>query len=784
MKNNLLLVLLFIANFAFAQSFKISGKIFDSKTNKPLQYASIKIENSGSGTTADENGEFILKVNKGSYNLITSYIGYFSDTSSFYVDDSNLNRDIFLKSSELTTDVIEVAGEDPAYEIIRKAIKYKKEFKKELNEYNYDAYSKFVIKSNVNPFNDNTLKKDSSGMTIFGILESESISYFKKPDLEKQIIKSKRETANISRGFALPLIVNFYDDIIYLGQTKVPSPLNDDAFDYYEYKLIGTTSLDSTIVFKIKVINTSSLTPQFLGNIYIIDKLFALIKIDLETNSEVISGVDKLHFLQKFSQYFDKNKNLFFMPSDIQIFADGTFAGLFKFKGDVFTIVSDYRLNQKTPAGIFDDVIIKVEKDAKKDSVYWNKNQLIKNSDEEKSAYKTIEKTTDDRLSGTRFNGISIGIGKYFSADLLDLYKFNSVAGHQLGLTIKYSKDFGRTNSDLYYGYGFSDKKAKYKFNFNSYFLKDNSLRLNFSAFNFLNSPFMNRSTISDLENVAYTLLTKKERYYYYYSNGYSLDIRKNIIPQIGLGIGYFQSKQTSAQVNTDFTFFKRNHPYTNNPQINDAFKRSLSLTLRLDPNSYRAIDWGDGEISRLRMTQYPSITFKLENSSKNLGSTFDNRKYTIEISGQNNFTARIKPVYRLGYKFINGSIPFQDLLYFDVYKNNNDLIFSVMDYGEFYGDKLWYFNLENNFGKLFPPTIKFLKSINFIGFLNIGRSYLSSDILPKYSFDAVKPTNGTFVETGFGISNILNLVRFNLGWRLNNYKQGSNFTYFLNINM
>ena len=50
-------------------------------------------------------------------------------------------------------------------------------------------------------------------MNILGILESETIGYFKKPDLEKQIIKSKRETANITRGFAIPLIVNFYDEV-------------------------------------------------------------------------------------------------------------------------------------------------------------------------------------------------------------------------------------------------------------------------------------------------------------------------------------------------------------------------------------------------------------------------------------------------------------------------------------------------------------------------------------------------------------------------------------------
>ena len=533
---------LVISNFAYGQTYKITGKIFDGKSNRPLSFASMKVLETGTGTTADANGEFILNVKDGSYNIVTSYIGYFTDTSSFYLTSENIERNIFLKSTDIYTDIIDVEGEDPAYEIIRKAIKYKQEFKKDLNEYNYDAYSKFVVKSNMNPYDDKTIKKDSGGMNILGILESESVGYFKKPDLEKQIIKSKRETANITRGFAIPLIVNFYDEKVDLGEAKIPGPLCDDAFDSYEYKLIGTTSIDTATVFKIKVINTSTLVPQFLGNIYIIDKLFALIKVDLEANSEVVKGIDKLAFRQKFSQEYDNSKKEFWMPTDVEIFAEGRFAGFIKFRGDVFTIVSGYRLNEKAPSNIWDEVVIKVDKDAKKDSTYWDKNQLIKNTADEKIAYKSIEKSLKDK-PGIKLGTTSLTIGKYFSANLLETYKFSSVTGHQLGMNLNYSKDFGRVRSDFYAGYGFSDKKAKYKFNFAAQLLNDRSLRLNVSAESYLFSPFMNRGLNNDLLDILYTLGSKKEKYSYYYLNGYNAKIYKNIIPQIAIGLGYNQGK-------------------------------------------------------------------------------------------------------------------------------------------------------------------------------------------------------------------------------------------------
>ena len=63
----------------------------------------------------------------------------------------------------------------------------------------------------------------------------------------------KRETTNITRGFALPFIVNFYDESLDFNEFKIPTPLSDNAFDNYDYKLTGTTSIDSLLIYKIKL---------------------------------------------------------------------------------------------------------------------------------------------------------------------------------------------------------------------------------------------------------------------------------------------------------------------------------------------------------------------------------------------------------------------------------------------------------------------------------------------------------------------------------------------------
>lgn len=295
-----------------SQTVEVSGTVKDAKTNKPLEFVTVKVADTSYGTTADKNGKYLIRLNPGGHKLIFSYIGYFTDTSDVYVENEKIERNIFLNPSELLTEQIDVYGEDPAYEIIRKAIQYKKKFKQSLNEYEYNAYSKFVIRSNQSDIPKKDIEKDSSGkskLPIFGILESETKGYFKKPDLEKQIVTAKRETANIARGFALPFVVNFYDEDLDFNEFKIPTPLADNAFDNYDYRLTGTTSMDSTRIFMIDVINISEIRPLLAGTIYIADSIFSLMRIDLTTNDAAKPlGVNKVNFKQKFSPYSD-NKN-------------------------------------------------------------------------------------------------------------------------------------------------------------------------------------------------------------------------------------------------------------------------------------------------------------------------------------------------------------------------------------------------------------------------------------------------------------------------------------------
>ena len=111
MKNQILCILCFlIINCAAAQSYKLTGNVQDIKSGRGLSFATIKIIDGSNITTSDNNGDYIIKLDNGYYKLITSYIGYFSDTESIYIDNKDIVRDIFLKSTEIFTEEIEVIG--------------------------------------------------------------------------------------------------------------------------------------------------------------------------------------------------------------------------------------------------------------------------------------------------------------------------------------------------------------------------------------------------------------------------------------------------------------------------------------------------------------------------------------------------------------------------------------------------------------------------------------------------------------------------------------------------
>ena len=452
-------------------------------------------------------------------------------------------------------------------------------------------------------------------------------------------------------------------------------------------------------------------------------------------------------------------------------------------KGEVFTIVSNYNINQKAPVGTFDEFIVKVMPDAEKDSAYWINHQTIKNTNEEVKAYSKIKQTSAEKENSISFSPAGVKIGKHFSSNILDYYNFNRAEGHSLRFNLNYTNDFDRYKAYGFYGYGFSDKKLKYELSSSVYLLKDRSLSISGGIFDRLKTLSAMPNMFDDAYNVFESFFEKNDRYDYYYSSGGNFSISKKIIPQFTLGINYFEAIRKSAEYKSNFSILKKDENYRVNPPINDDFNRTLGVTVKIDPNKQRGIDWGDGEITRFSVTDFPVLDFSYSNSSKKLLSTFDFRRYSLRLSGSNYINRFTRVTYQLGGILLNGSVPYQNLAYFPNFQDGTStMIFAVAKYQKFLGDRLFYLNLENNFGKLLWGNIKFLKDMDLVGVFNIGRIQISDETRLLSSFNDYNATDGFYIEAGFKIISIMNFVNLNFTWRLTNKVPGDNFDFYLSF--
>jgi len=82
-KRILLLMSLLTPLLIFAQTGTIKGKVFNSRTNEPIEFANILIQGTTIGSTSDLDGKFIFTgIKPGFYRLVVSFVGFETTISS------------------------------------------------------------------------------------------------------------------------------------------------------------------------------------------------------------------------------------------------------------------------------------------------------------------------------------------------------------------------------------------------------------------------------------------------------------------------------------------------------------------------------------------------------------------------------------------------------------------------------------------------------------------------------------------------------------------------------
>jgi len=127
MRQILLFLLTCFIAFSGAYATRVTGTVKDDKGNI-LAYSSILVKGTTRGVTANHEGKYALDLSPGTYTIICQYVGYTRQEKKITVEQEDRVLDFRLSPQQLSLAevVVRPGGEDPAYAIIRHAIKKKK----------------------------------------------------------------------------------------------------------------------------------------------------------------------------------------------------------------------------------------------------------------------------------------------------------------------------------------------------------------------------------------------------------------------------------------------------------------------------------------------------------------------------------------------------------------------------------------------------------------------------------------------------------------------------------
>jgi Family of unknown function (DUF5686)/CarboxypepD_reg-like domain len=815
----------FLLLFQFAKAVRVSGTVTDDKGNI-LPYASVFIKGSSQGTTSNNRGRYFLDLTPGSYSIICQYVGYARQEKTITADKEPIIIDFYLsiQQTSLKEVTIKSGAEDPAYEIIRHAIKKRKSYENPLDSFTCDAYIKTLIRSRSLPskilgktFSNEDrmdLGVDSAGRGIIYLSESLTKIAFKKPDKVKLEVISGRESGTNGYGFNFPTFINFYNNNVNIFITQLSprgyvSPIADGALNYYKYKFLGSYIEDGKEVNQIRVIPKRRFEPLFSGTIEITDGDWRIHSLDLLLTKDFqLEIVDTLSIKQI---HVPITNNIWRTQNQVVNFSFKKFG--IDVSGNFLNVYSNYDLNPRFRKKYFNNVVVRYDTGVnKKTLAYWDSLRPIPLEPEELDNFQVrdslylihndsanLRRTADSlrkkqgRITAMNilFNGIKRS--DYDPENPLSIYvdalvprvEYNTVEGLALNaemtLLKEYKKKGKRIEFTPHIRYGFSNTRLN-AWGTLTYSTKTIMQDLDGELFNRTSwvfgggkrvSQFNPENPIGPVMNEFYTLFFR-DNYMKIYENYYgNVQFRKRFDNGFRLTGTLLYENRIPLNNSTDFSFFGNkekqftpNYPYE---LISQNFSPNQALIAGLDLQfkpGQRYIEFPDNRISI--GSKYPTLALSFRAGIPNLlGSDVNFEKWQFSVWDDINF--KLKGVFK--YRFGVGGFLNSKSVY-------------VMDYQQFNGNQTFYANPYLNSFQLAPyyqnSTIASIYGVGHIEHHFNGMLTNKVPLLRNLQWNLVVGSNAFYVNSSnnyleifAGLENIFKLFRIDVVGSYLNGKPG-----------
>ncbi|WP_229599524.1 DUF5686 and carboxypeptidase-like regulatory domain-containing protein [Runella rosea] len=803
-------------------TYTISGRITDAQTGDPIPFAGVAIKGKTAGVTTNFEGFYTLKTTQIGDSLMVSSMSYRPKTKAIRKDSISQVINFQLESSEIKLQEVKVyAGENPAYNILRKVIKQKPAHNpNRLTAYEYESYNKIEV--DVDNLSQRFKKRKAirkiteavdkfekiageDGRPVIPIYLSESISnyYFREIPRKKkeQILKTKISGIAVTDGSLISQLIgssfqqyNFYQNWLSVVEKDFHSPIADGWKSTYEYYLIDTTFVGGYWCYQIDYEPKRAQDLAFNGTIWIDTLSHALVQVDASVGKRAnINFIERIKIQQEYEQIGDST----WMPIksrmliDVAELTDSTAGMLVKF----YTSNRNVTVNKPRPPKFYDYPLELSEDYKEYPEDYWDKVRHEPLTAGEKTAYQLIDSVKQVPVVRTYVEVLNMAVNGYkripkVNIDVgpfLYLYSNNVVEGNRIRIGGKTNPDFSRKwILSGHAAYGTLDQKWKYNFSVDYIFSRKPWTIGGISHSYDLERIGLSSEAIGN--NALFGAMTRWGSYRRGYFEGVSSayvkrELFRGLTQTVGLRHRSFEPMYAFA--------------YRTTPGMGD---RSPTQSNYQNSELFFETRWGKDEVfiynENERLTlgtqRWPLVVFRYQMGLRNLMNS-DFSYHRLSLNVKQSFRVGIwgRSNYNVTLGYIPSTLPYP-MLYTPL--GNESLFyvenaFNLMNYFEFVSDKYVQLRYEHNFEGLLFNRIPAIKRLKWRFLANAKVLYGS--VRPA-NMNLLAPTDAQgrpvlgfstlgkepYVEVGYAIDNIFKVLRVDAIHRLT-YRQNPGITPF-----
>lgn len=788
----------------------VTGKVTDANSGDPIPFANVLFKGTSVGTTTDFDGNYTIKTSSPSDSLQASYVGYKPKIKTVKKGTAQV---INFQLEELSTNLDEIvltAGENPAFEILRRVDENRKEHdKRRLTAYEYEAYTKIEI--DIDNMSEKFRKRkiiqkitqvlDSvdriageDGKPILPLFISENVSklyYRDNPRLKTEnILKSKITGIGIEDGDMVTQLVgssfqeyNFYQHWLNIVGKDFISPIADGGRLYYDYDLIDSVYVNGFYCYRIDFNPKSPQDLAFTGTMWITKHEYALKQIDATVGKAAnLNFIEKIKIQQELDPTGDeawlpvKNRVLI----DVSELTQNTAGMLAKF----YTSNKNIRINEpREPSFYAQSIVLDDHAYDNKDEEYWDTLRHEPLSSTEKSVYQMIDTLQNIPVVKTYTDLILLAVNGYYEVGnieigpVMSIASINNIEGFRFQPGFRTTEHFSKKwMLGMGVGYGFKDEKFKYNLNVTRILS-----RKRYTTLSFRTRKDLNRIGVDD-EALADNYIFLAAQRWGTFRRGYYFDEHR-----INFQREFFKGFQQRIAVRYNTFDPAFNFGYYQNPEDQSRAKESFQTSeVLLEARFARDELFVQGQNIRysLGVTNWPIITATYIHGLKGVfGSDFSYNKTRLSIDQPLRYGILGNGRAKLTGEYIFEALPYPLLAY---HLGNETAFyttatFNLMNFGEFVSDSYASFQYQHNFEGLLLNRIPLMRRLKWrlVGSANVlygGLSeknralLLDNNLLPdgrKSPAVGFLERGKPYVELGYGVANIFRFFRVDFMHRL-----------------